>query len=126
MSAQCQRDGPTVKAIEGNARPWFAVIRGEEQTVFQLDKSNFSKILAAVESKTRLLGNRIGERSHSSSTTSGRSRRSCRSRYAVFSKRCWKTVVCYCAAVPKVAYRLCFAGCDLAICDGLHNPSDGT
>ena len=31
---------------------WFAVIRGEEETVFQLDKSNFSKILAVVESKT--------------------------------------------------------------------------
>ena len=31
---------------------WFAVIRGEEETVFQLDKSNFSKILAAVEGKT--------------------------------------------------------------------------
>ena len=31
---------------------WFAVIRGDEETVFQLDKSNFAKILAAVESKT--------------------------------------------------------------------------
>ena len=31
---------------------WFAVIRGEEETVFQLSKGNFSKILDAVESKT--------------------------------------------------------------------------
>ena len=30
---------------------WFAVIQGEEETVFQLDKSNFSKILAAIEEK---------------------------------------------------------------------------
>ena len=30
---------------------WFAVIQGEEETVFQLDKSNYSKILDAVESK---------------------------------------------------------------------------
>ena len=31
---------------------WFAVIQGENETVFQLDKSNFSKILAAIEGKT--------------------------------------------------------------------------
>ena len=31
---------------------WFAVIQGEKETVFQLDKSNFSKILAAIEGKT--------------------------------------------------------------------------
>lgn len=31
---------------------WFAVIRGEEETVFQLSKSNYSRILGAVESKS--------------------------------------------------------------------------
>ena len=31
---------------------WFAIIRGEEETVFQLGKSNFSAILEAVESKS--------------------------------------------------------------------------
>ena len=31
---------------------WFAMIRGEEETVFQLDESNVFKILSAVESKT--------------------------------------------------------------------------
>jgi len=31
---------------------WLAVIQGEKETVFQLDKSNFSKILAAIEGKT--------------------------------------------------------------------------
>ena len=30
---------------------WFAVVQGGEETVFQLDKSNFSKVLGAVESK---------------------------------------------------------------------------
>ena len=31
---------------------WFAVIQGENETVFQLSKSNYAKILGAVESKS--------------------------------------------------------------------------
>ena len=31
---------------------WFAVIRGEDETVFQLSKGNYAKILSAVESRS--------------------------------------------------------------------------
>jgi hypothetical protein len=31
---------------------WFAIVQGDKETVFQLDKSNFSKVLAAIEEKT--------------------------------------------------------------------------
>ena len=41
-----------IALLSKGKKHWFSVIRGEEETVFQLDKSNFSKILAVVESKT--------------------------------------------------------------------------
>lgn len=33
---------------------WFAVIRGEDETVFQLSKGNYAKILSAVEAQSGL------------------------------------------------------------------------
>ncbi len=41
-----------IALLSKGKKHWLAVIRGEEETVFQLDKSNFARILAAVESKT--------------------------------------------------------------------------
>ena len=31
---------------------WFALIQGDEETVFQLSKSNYGEVLNAIESKT--------------------------------------------------------------------------
>ncbi|MDE0104442.1 MAG: hypothetical protein OXN89_18875 [Bryobacterales bacterium] len=33
---------------------WFAVLRGEDETVFQLSKTNYARILSAVESRSGL------------------------------------------------------------------------
>lgn len=41
---------------------WFAVLQGDDETVFQLSKANYAKILSAVESNSGLEVKMIGSR----------------------------------------------------------------